>query len=464
MKKRVLFSTADILSITGGTLLCGARKEHFISSVDVDTRKLTKHSLFIALKGTQSDGHNYLDAAAKQGAVIALVEKGFMPDTKLQKGKMQLVAVENPLKGLQQLAKAWVDSFPNLIRVGVTGSCGKTTTKEILTTLLHTMGPAVCNPGNYNSNIGLPLALFHVRPEHRFGVFEMGIDHVGEMDEHVDTFNPHCSLLTTIGMAHMENFSSPEELAREKGRIFHNSLPHNGAFMGETNPWYNFLESDLQRSFISYGTKTSMGFRGAKDLGLLGWAIDYEGVTMHLKLIGEHNLRNTLGAIAIAREFGATPEQIKLGVEQVEPIAGRSRVLKGSLGETIIEDTYNANLESSGKILDYIDTLNWKGRRNIVMGSMKELGVASHQAHRTLGEKILHLNPENTYLFGSEMEDAYRALKDGGYSSQKLHFTTEYDELEDQVMADRQLGDLVLLKGSRSMRLERLMEPLCRVS
>ncbi len=456
-----LFNTAEVLRITKGSLIAGLRGDAIVSHVEVDTRKLIKNSLFVALKGTQSDGHNYLEGAANQGASMALVSTSYRPTQSLMQGSMQLIAVQNPLVALQQLAKAWVDSFSNLVRVGVTGSCGKTTTKEILTTILGAVGPSVCNPGNYNSNIGLPLSLFHVRKEHKFGVFEMGIDHVGEMGEHVDTFSPDYALLTTIGMAHLENFSSPEELAREKGSIFHDGV--RGSFVGETNPWNDFLAKELGKDFISYGLKTSTGFRGAENLGLDGWNINYEGQIMHLNLIGEHNLRNTLGAIAVAREFGATPSQVAEGVGKVQPIAGRSRVVKSALGETIIEDTYNANLESSGKILDYIETLRWGGRRNLVMGSMKELGQASHHAHQELGKKILHLNPESAYLFGYEMEDAYNALKKGGYSK-NLYFTTEYEELENKVLSDRKLGDLVLLKGSRSMHLERLMDPLCQIS
>ncbi len=141
-----LFNTAEVLRITRGSLIAGFRGNAIVSHVEVDTRKLIKNSLFVALKGTQADGHDYLEVAAKQGASMALVSTSYRPTQNLMQGSMQLIAVQSPLVALQQLAKAWVDSFSNLVRVGVTGSCGKTTTKEILTTILGAVGPSVCNP------------------------------------------------------------------------------------------------------------------------------------------------------------------------------------------------------------------------------------------------------------------------------------------------------------------------------
>ncbi|NQT59239.1 MAG: UDP-N-acetylmuramoylalanyl-D-glutamate--2,6-diaminopimelate ligase, partial [Bacteroidetes bacterium] len=195
--------------------------------------------------------------------------------------------------------------------------------------------------------------------------------------------------------------------------------------------------------------------------GLQGWRIQYEDRTFVLKHVGVHNLLDALAAITVARDLGAEPKHIADGLESLEPLSGRSRVINGKI--TIIEDSYNSNLDSASRIIDYVKTLRWEGRKTVVLGSMKELGSTSGRAHKAIGRKVKSLAPSAAFLFGSEMESAYNLLIKENYTK-KLIYTDCYEELESEVTTYTHDGDLLLLKGSRSMEMERLLAPLTMVS
>ncbi len=461
-RERKLFQALEITSITHGIRVSSRQDNPWVTNVCVDSRFVKNNSLFIALPGERTDGHNYLKKAIASGASCLLINdnKRYLYERlHLDASDVTVISVADTFRALRVLAENWVARFPHLVRVAVTGSSGKTTSKEMISSILSTMGPTVKNPGNYNSDIGLPLSVFNINENHEFGVFEMGTNHHGEIQRMLDVYSPDVSLMTNIGTAHIGMFGSQEAIVREKSNIFHSQVSRG--YIGEENVWRNYIRKAKNIDLTPFGLTSTSGYAGAQSLGLNGWNLNYDGTDIHLKLIGSHNLQNALGAISLAQGFGATNEQIKSGLEGLEPISGRSRVIDGKV--TVIEDSYNSNIESANKILDYLDELPWNGRKNVVLGSMKELGFVSSQAHRLIGKRVAELAPEGTFLYGKEMEAAYRMLKDENYS-RNLFFTDEYEELEQQVTSYVEAGDLVLLKGSRAMAMERLVSPLSLVS
>ncbi len=460
--EKKLFQAFEITSITHGTMVSQRQDNPWVTKVCVDSRFVTKASLFIALPGERTDGHAYLKKAVALGATCLIISdnKRYLYERlHLDATNVAVISVSDTFKALRALAENWVARFPRLVRVAVTGSSGKTTSKEMISSILSTMGPTVKNPGNYNSDIGLPLSVFNIDDTHEFGVFEMGTNHQGEIQRMLDVYSPDVSLMTNIGTAHIGLFGSQEAIVREKSNIFHDQVKQG--YIGEENIWRNYIKQAKNIDLTPFGMRSTVGYAGAQSLGLNGWNLNFDGSDIHVKLIGSHNLQNALGAISVAQGFGATKEQIKAGLEGLEPISGRSRVIDGKV--TVIEDSYNSNVESARQIIDYVKELPWNGRKNVVLGSMKELGFASSYAHRLIGKRVAELAPEGTFLYGKEMEAAYKMLKDENYS-RTLFFTDEYEELEQQVTSYVESGDLVLLKGSRAMAMERLISPLSLVS
>lgn len=451
------YSIRRVATMAGGFAYCtdqSSSRSISVHTVTIDSRKCGADSLFVALPGERCDGHAFVQAAVANGAVAVLIDSDHFAQVRhaLAGKAVGMIVVPDTLKGLQKFAAAHVARFPRLTKVGVTGSCGKTTTKELVGSILSCMGETARTPGNLNSEIGLPLSVLQIGPKTEFGVFEMGVDHIGEMDSMLKVWRPDYSILTNIGISHVGKMGSIENIAREKSKIFHPELRRG--FIAENCEWKPWIDELRGCDLRQFGPSTTQGFEGAEDLGLEGWNIAYAGEKMRLRCVGRHSLIDALAAIEVAHEIGANPEQIKAGIEQLTPIDGRSKVINGDV--TIIEDCYNASVDSTGNILDYLGSVQWQGGKKVVLGDMKELGEFSQEAHEMVGRKILKVNPQSAFLYGREMESAWNLLRRNGYE-RTLFFTDDYEELENAVQRDTHKGDLFLLKGSRAMAMERLV-------
>lgn len=446
-------TVAQAARMAGGTLLA-VDHSNSIDTVIIDSRQATPGALFVALAGEQVDGHDFIKQAFEKGAVAAMVAAAhaqeFHPEA-LRRG-VALIVVDDPLRGLQRLASAHVERYPEVRKVGITGSCGKTTTKDMVASVLSVMGNTASTPGNLNSEIGLPLSVFQVGPKTEYGVFEMGVDHVGEMDRMLEIWRPDAGIITNIGLSHLGKMGSMRVIAHEKSKMFHSRI--TTGFISENSAWRGYI-SDLRKVELSpFGLDSTEGVNGVESLGLRGWRIDYEGLGIHLEAVGRHNLMDAMAAISLARGFGADRQTVKEGLERFRTSGGRSRIIDGDV--TIIEDCYNSSMDSTSNILDYMDTLPWKGKKKVVLGSMKELGNASVAAHEAVGRKLLGVKPASAYFYGKEMESAWMVMKQNGYT-RDLFYTDDFEELQTKVMQEMRRGDLVLLKGSRAMAMERLV-------
>ncbi len=459
------FSVREIVEATKGRLQIEPSVHHPVRSVSIDSREASPDSLFVPLSGTQTDGHEYIEEAARRGSTLSLLSRERWQTSARHYKEMGeerglgFIVVENTLRALQDLASYHLDRFSGLIRIGITGSNGKTTTKEIVGSILSQVDSTVINEGNLNSETGLPLSAFRVSADHRYAVFEMAMNHKGEMEDLARILRPGYAMITNIGTAHIEFIGSKNRIAREKKEIFHFFTGSETGFIFEDESYFDTLAKGVRGEIIPFGPNSTKGFSGSKDLGLDGTAIDWEGLQVRFPLFGRHNLLNALGAITLATTLGADAKSVKIGLEETKPLFGRSQIIRK--GITIIQDCYNANPDSMEIVLDFISSLVWSGRKVVVLGSMLELGAESPQAHMQIVRKVGSLAVDMCFLFGAEMEDAFAEVK-----HQKgdvwFYWTDRFDVLLTELTGRVRSGDLVLLKGSRGVQMERLLEPLLK--
>jgi UDP-N-acetylmuramoyl-tripeptide--D-alanyl-D-alanine ligase len=424
----------------------------------------------VALRGNALDGHKFVNAAFEAGASAAMVAASALQNPAFglvelaRKWKRVLIAVEDTLKALQNAAGAYLKQFSNLVRVGITGSSGKTTTKEIAAAIIGQERSVVMNKGNLNSETGLPLSVFDVRPHHQVGIFEAGMNRLGEIAELAGVLDPSFALITNIGSAHIGILGSRQAIAEEKKKIFSRFTGGNTALIPENDDYRDFLAKGVNGRVVFYGPSSlgacahgalsAQGPLGViRDLGLRGTEIVWEGEAARFGLPGKFNLANALAAAALALEMQVSASSIRRGLESVKPLFGRGEILYGRA--TVIRDCYNANPESVEEALDFCDSLEWSGRKIYVMGSMLELGSSSEKAHADLGRRLLSCKAGAVFLFGGETQAAAEILKKEGRDLLFL-YTKDRDELSAAVDGCVKSGDLVLLKGSRGCELETL--------
>ena len=475
---RFLFSVSDIEALTGGKV--PVRGSRGIDAVSIDSRMVAglaaevvsaeaavaagagTGALFVPLPGSRVDGHQFLAAALEAGAAAVLCAerewagKRHELDPLLRRYRASVVVVDDPLEVLQILSRNYLKER-RVHKIGITGSNGKTTTKEILGAILAEQDETVINAGNLNSEIGLPLSVFRVKDEHRYAVFEMGVNHRGEMDILADILRPDYALITNIGSAHIGLLGSRAAIAEEKRKIFRYFDGRQTAFLPEEEEYFRFLSEEIHGKVVAFGKKSTKGYEGSESLGLDGSAIDWEGLQIHFPFFGEHNLENALASISVSVELGISKNNIKKGLESVKPLFGRSQILKGEL--TIIQDCYNANPDSVRLVIDFFRNLSWPGRKILVLGSMLELGAESDEAHYRIGTRAAESGADLIFLFGKEMERAQKALEEQVFGGQ-YEWTADYDRMRRRLDAYVRAGDLVVLKGSRAVELERLVPDL----
>jgi UDP-N-acetylmuramoyl-tripeptide--D-alanyl-D-alanine ligase len=462
------FSASEACSILAargiGAVLHGLPGSRWSSAV-VDSRSAGPGILFAAFPGEKADGHDFVEAALAAGSPLVLVsaEGWAARRTRLEAAvaasASAAIAVDEVLPALQALAREKRLRHPGLRRIGITGSSGKTTTKEIVASILGQIGSVASSPGNLNSDQGLSLAMFGIRGDEEWGVFEMGSNRPGEMAELAAIYEPDFALITNVGTAHIGILGSRRAVAEEKKRIFSRFDGRQVGFVGENDDFNAFLKEGVPGEILDFGSGSTAGFKGAEDLGLDGWAVDWEGLRIRFPLVGKHNLDNALAALSLSARLGIRAEAVAAGLESVHPLFGRSEILRGDI--TVVSDCYNANPESVEAAIEFCDSLTWKGRRLYVIGSMLELGVDSEKAHRRVGEIAARSEASGLFFFGEESRGAWEAVRERGFPGLLL-FETNFDRLRIAVHSWLREGDLVLLKGSRGIALERLLDAIPR--
>ena len=447
----VEFTMASLADQVGARLI-GADKP--FTSISIDSRTAQPCCLFVALKGPNFDGHEFVESAVAQGAVGVLVERE-MPTSIPQ------VVVPDALHALSQFAGAWRQQFTYPV-IAVTGSNGKTTTKEMLGSILVQRGEVLVTRGNLNNHIGVPLTLLNLQSGHQAAVIEMGASAPGEIAHLTALTQPTVGLVTNAGSAHLEGFGGIEGVARGKGELFRDLSSNAVAIINTDDAYASYWRAHCgAQTQITFGLDHPADFSASKVLvhhDQDGSQTRFELATpqgqcsIGLRLVGIHNLRNALGAAAAAYAAGATLEQIQRGLDGMRPVGGRLQPKPALHGAQLIDDSYNANPNSVRAGIDALKSRG--GRRWLILGDMLELGSGSPQLHADIGAYARDSGVEQLFAIGAYTQHAVDAFGQGAYWFATL------DELVSVVMSSLESGITVLIKGSRGNRLERAVAAL----
>ena len=418
--------------------------------VSTDTRTIGDGELFFALQGPNFDGHDYVAVAAEKGAAGAVV-------TSVTGDDISQIQVDDTKIALGRFGAAWRQAHDVTV-VGVTGSNGKTTLKELIAACLVRSAPTLATQGNLNNDIGMPLMLARIDDSHRFAVMEMGANHAGEIAYLTSLADPDVVVITNAGPAHLEGFGSLDGVARAKGEILQNERRPDAAVLNADDRYFEYwapLVSDVR--CIAFGLGEQADVR-ADDIRPRSAGSDFtlhigdETVSVALPLSGIHNVRNACAAAAVSHALGLSADDIRAGLESVRPVDGRLEALRGIAGATLFNDSYNANPVSVTAAADFLAAL--PGRNWLVLGDMKELGEDAAALHREVGAAARTSGIDRLFAFG----DLARNTADGFGNDARWY--ASLDALIDDLGGDLAPDVNVLVKGSRSMRMERVVDAL----
>lgn len=445
----------------------GYKNEEFLS-VSTDSRIPQERGLFFALAGERFDGHDFVNQAIDNGNIGIVIRKDMFEKVKERIGKkihdITLFCVPDTLRALGDLASAYLKSH-KAKRIAITGSCGKTTTKELLASILSVNNKVVYTEGNLNNLIGLPLTSFRVTTDTDFAILEMGMNAFGEIKRLTEIVEPHIGLITNVRPAHLEGVGSIDGVLKAKWELFENSPDDCICIINLDDERISKLESSLQRKKIKCSAKMDA------DVTLASMPIIFEDhtevklkimnnyVKIKLPIPGIHNVDNLIMASAAASAIGISPEEIKEGVESVTPPKGRMNLLR--FGKVVvIDDSYNANPSSMENALRFLSSFN-SGQRIAVLADMLELGLESSSLHQYIGKVVAELrNIDALILLGREIS----ALKEGaikeGYPENRIFMAVSHQDVVSVIKRLIKNDSVVLVKGSHSMQMEKVVEEL----
>ena len=442
------FSRAELKTILQSNLLqtTDTNIDTSVLGITTDTRTIKPQELFIALVGENFDGHNFVTQAVAKGAIAVIV------DRQIESIAVPQFIVKNTLKAYQQIARWWRDRF-DIPVIGVTGSVGKTSTKELISAVFSTQGKVLKTEANFNNEIGVPKTLLQITSEHSYAVIEMAMRGKGEIALLTDIARPTMGVITNVGTAHIGRLGSVEAIARAKCELLAQMPQTSTAILNYDNPL--LIETAKE---VWQGKTVTYGLTGGSVCGTVkGNKIVIGGLELPLPLPGEHNASNYLAAIAIARELQIDFKPLIKGL-QVQLPKGRSRRYNLADDIVVLDETYNAGLESMLAALQMLKQT--PGKRHIaVLGTMKELGEHSPQLHRQVGTKARELNLDLLMVLADE--PATKTMIEGATGIEAECFS-DRTSLTNKLKQIIRSGDRILCKASNSVGLNKVVEELVR--
>lgn len=478
-----LLTKEELLTAVKGTQLGNAICS--FNDVQTDSRNVSadKPCMFVPLMGEFQNGHKYIEDVLAKKASVVLINKAEYAAQSAHYNELAanytgvcFVLVENTLHALQNAAEAYVTKkCGKIILVSITGSSGKTTTKEMMVSVARAhFGEAgvAYTYGNLNSETGLPLSVFKIRGDEKIGIFEMGMNRVNEIGEISKVLKSRFGIITNIGTAHIGLLGSRENIAAEKRKSLAYIPADGAAVVGADDDYADFCTQGVCGKIVKFGLNVPVevsGVRFLEDRGLFGTDFELDGLKVHLPLSGKYNYLNALSVIACAKEIGIPSEDIKKGLENISSISGRMEVKHCKLlnGKKIIliKDCYNANLDSMLKVIDFCGQLKDVEKKLYVLADMKELGAEAKKSHETVGKRVCEVHADKVYLVGPEMKAAESVLSVSVSSDTVRWFDESNDKnfasIADDIFKVACDNDVILLKGSHSMQLEKLVPLLC---
>ncbi len=440
-----------------------AEKKTEVLGVVIDSRQVESGYLFVAIPGEKVDGHKFIPDVFAKGAAAVLSEQ------QLEDPAGPYILVESTTKALRDLAEYYRKSLDIKV-VGITGSVGKTSTKEMIASVLSEKYRVLKTEGNYNNEIGLPLTIFKIRAEHEVAVLEMGISEFGEMHRLATMANPDICVITNIGLCHLENLKTRDGILKAKTESFAHLKKDGIAILNGDDDKLSTIRQVGDKEPVFYGMEEKMEYRedakksvyatGVENLGLYGMQARIhtpEGERdVRIPIPGEHNVYNALAATAVGLSLGLSLDQISAGILKAKTIGGRTNLLNtGSM--TVIDDCYNANPVSMKASIDVLATA--EGRKIAVLGDMGELGENEKKLHYEVGEYLAKKEIDVLFCAGELSEEIAKAAQKESKTCEVYYFETR-DALLEQLLPFLKKGDTVLVKASHFMEYPKIVKVL----
>ncbi|MDP2603359.1 MAG: UDP-N-acetylmuramoyl-tripeptide--D-alanyl-D-alanine ligase [Deltaproteobacteria bacterium] len=460
------WSQAEILAATGGKI---ARQGHGtrFGEVMTDSNKVKNGSVFVALKGERHDGHRFVGEAVRRGARCVIIHRS-MPVSAL--GQATAVRVRDTLRALGDLAHYRREKIAPKV-LAITGSNGKTTTKEMVAAILEEArldgqslrSRVLKTDGNFNNLVGLPLTLLRLRRGDKVAVVELGTNHPGEIQRLAEIADPDMGIITSVGAAHLEGLNSLAGVAREKGALYQNIRAGGAIAVNLDDPWVKRLGARFKGRKITYGNRGHVRARSQRMRGAQGQEVTLqagrERCRVGLNYLGRHNITNALGAAALTLGAGVGLVAVRRGLAKVRPFPMRMQI-EIWRGVGIINDTYNANPTSMNAALETLTEIDCRGHKIAVLGDMFELGKHSAKEHRSLGQRAAKAGVDALYLLGDRSVEVRKGALQSGMRAEQIIIGRNHTDLARRLRDRVQRGDWLLFKGSRGMKMEKVLHEL----
>lgn len=439
-----------------GHLIKGSLDQE-IFYISNDTRKIKAGDVYLALRGENFDGHDFIIEAVDKKVSGLIIETDYLDRVKDLKGDFFVIEVQDSLKALGDIAHIWRNHFSIPI-IGITGSSGKTSTKEMLSLCLKSK--SVCSTkGNFNNLVGLPLSLLNLDAKHEVGIFELGMNAFGEILRLTQILKPTIGMITNIGRAHLEGVGSIEGVAQAKSEMFSTLQENDIALVNVDDYFISSFDTKAKKVMFGFSDDADIKLKDIeknKDESKVTIINPEEEIEFHLPFSADYMIKNFLAVYSICYLLEISPMEIQKRISEFEFFDMRGNIVKLKSGLTIINDAYNANPDSMNEALTSLMDSKYKGRKIAFLGEMLELGSQSEDLHEELGELVGQLKVEALFIVGSKtkfVENGFRK-----YSQAPFFSGEKVDDLKDEFIKYTKTNDTILIKGSRKNKLERILD------
>jgi UDP-N-acetylmuramoyl-tripeptide--D-alanyl-D-alanine ligase len=464
-KLPIPWTTQEIIEATGGELLGGDQSRSF-ARVSIDSRNITPEDFYLAIIGESHDGHGFAPAAVDQGIgglVISRQKAAELPIAAWQKNDITCIAVDDTTRALGDLA-AFNRRRTKVSVAAITGSNGKTTTRKLTAGVVTRQYNTLATAGNFNNQIGLPLTLLGLTPDHQVAVVELGTNNPGEIARLTEICLPDIGVITNVGPAHLEGLGSLDGVMREKGDLIKGLNRGGKAVLNADDPRVLQLAREAHHEVLLYGRSVEAVIRAGEitadeQTTSLSLMLDQENITVQLNSPGQYMISNALAAAAVGFLLGIPATTIKAGLESFTPVSGRMNICHLSNGVHMIDDTYNANPDSMRAALATLNQMRAGCRGIFVAGDMLELGARTPEMHSQLGALAADSHIDRLYASGQQASVVAESARNAGMLPADT-VTGSREEILEDLKIFLQPGDWVLVKGSRGMTMEKVVDGL----
>ncbi len=455
----------EFLKATGGELLCGDKEKRF-AAVSIDSRNISADDVFVAIVGDVHDGHSFINDVLKQGIVGLVVNRQKAKDLPISAWQTQnvaCVAVADTTRALGDLA-AFHRSRTDVSVIAITGSNGKTTTRQMTAEVVAKKFNTLSTVGNYNNQIGVPLTLLRLISEHKWAVVELGTNRPGEIARLAQICSPDIGVITNIGPAHLEGLGSLDGVMREKGQLLEHLKTGGKAVLNADDRRVYKIATQTKKEVLLFGQSENARIRATavkeKAAGIsFNLDLPKESLRVNLKVPGQFMVINALAASAVGHLLGLSAKDIKAGLEKFKPAWGRMNIFQTANGIHIIDDTYNANPDSMKSAITTLKSLRANNRSILVAGDMLELGEQAESLHRQVGAWAAAAGINQLWVTGDFAGAVIEGAKDAGMKVEHI-FAGSREKLLIELQKSLKPGDWVLVKGSRGARMDAVVEGL----